>query len=176
MRILKVNFQSAFPQSWVQSRTAQSLIYVRAYAPSTVYICIKFWAHTLTPGPTSESAGRMCVFSRMLTYSLWRWRGMGWVADKMQIAGASQISRLRSAPGRESVNSPFLYVLAHHCRQNTFSHISAVGFAGVGAAECAGAGRLSRRPAAGRRHRRGRLPRHAQKKTQSQAQEKCRGE
>jgi hypothetical protein len=49
-------------------------------------------------------------------------------------------------------------------------------FAGIGAAECAGAGRLPRSPAAGRRHRRGRLPRHAQKKTQSQAQEKCRGE
>jgi hypothetical protein len=87
---------------------------------------------------------------------------------------------------RPGVNSPtggglpaFYYAHIHTHRQNTYVFSDgncSLCFAGVGAAKCAGAGRLSRSPTAGRRHRRGRLPRHAQKKTQSQAQEKCRGE
>jgi len=72
--------------------------------------------------------------------------------------------------------SPLYFVLmAHNRRKQTLSWWLVFCSAGIGAPKCVGAGRLSRRPPPGRRHRRGRLPRHPQEKTKGQAQEKCWG-
>jgi hypothetical protein len=128
----------------------------------------------------------MCVLSHANIFSHIHTerRGVG-AADKMQIGRHVNFTNAF----RPGVNSRAgglsgwhcLYYAHTHNTQTDKTHFFSDGncslcFAGVGAAECAGAGRLPRSPAAGRRHRRGRLPRHAQKKTQSQAQEKCRGE